>query len=178
MPEHSRTIADALDRLTIDATCTYGAKPEDRRAIFDASRRTLREDSPNIADDPAMFRWRVTLRLGGREHSTDFFTGLGHSEPGAPGYGQRVTAYALDQWAKASRPTPPTAREVLYCLVSDALGWENARTFEDFATEYDYSTDSRRAERIYNACGETYKALLHFLPSGPALADWLEALDA
>jgi hypothetical protein len=45
----------------------------------------------------------------------------------------------------------PTAAEVLDCLASDAAGFENARSFEEWASEYGYDTDSRKAERAYKA---------------------------
>ena len=46
---------------------------------------------------------------------------------------------------------PPTAEDVLDCLASDAIGWVNAEGFEDWCGEYGHDTDSRRAERTYNA---------------------------
>jgi hypothetical protein len=38
----------------------------------------------------------------------------------------------------------PRAEDVLDCLASDAAGFENARSFEEWASEYGYDTDSRR----------------------------------
>ena len=43
----------------------------------------------------------------------------------------------------------PKLADVLDCLASDAAGYENASTFEDWAEEYGYDTDSRKAERMY-----------------------------
>lgn len=43
----------------------------------------------------------------------------------------------------------PTAIEVLDCLASDAMGYENSKNLENWAIEYGYDTDSRRAEKIY-----------------------------
>src|SRR5262249_40492194 len=40
---------------------------------------------------------------------------------------------------------------VLDNLASDAAGFENAPTFQEWAPEYGYDADSRKAERIYNA---------------------------
>jgi hypothetical protein len=45
----------------------------------------------------------------------------------------------------------PRATDVLDCIASDAAGYENAQTFEDWASEYGYDTDSRKAERIYRS---------------------------
>lgn len=44
---------------------------------------------------------------------------------------------------------PPTIEDVLDCLAMDATGYEEAPTFEDWASEYGYDTDSRKAEKIY-----------------------------
>jgi hypothetical protein len=55
------------------------------------------------------------------------------------------------------------APELLDSLVSDATAYTNARNFEDFAADFGYDTDSRKAERIYFACGETAKWLTEFL---------------
>ena len=57
----------------------------------------------------------------------------------------------------------PTVEQVMDCLVLDASCWESNRTFEDFCAELGYDTDSRKAERVYQACGETYKKLLEWL---------------
>lgn len=43
----------------------------------------------------------------------------------------------------------PTTADVLDCLASDASGYENARSFKEWANEYGYSDDSRKAERTY-----------------------------
>ena len=48
-----------------------------------------------------------------------------------------------------SEPAPPDLASVLSCLASAAAGYNNARKFEDWASEYGYDTDSRKAERIY-----------------------------
>lgn len=46
---------------------------------------------------------------------------------------------------------PPTVTGVLKCLITDTLIAENSPDFEDFANEFGYCMDSRRAERIYKA---------------------------
>jgi hypothetical protein len=45
----------------------------------------------------------------------------------------------------------PTAEDVLDCLASDASGYENAGSFEEWCGEYGYDTDSRKAEKTYKA---------------------------
>lgn len=58
---------------------------------------------------------------------------------------------------------PPTAADVLSSITSDAASIEAARDFEDFASELGYSSDSRKAERIYKACQQQTRKLQRFL---------------
>ena len=83
--------------------------------------------------------WTVTLKMDGKQMTIPFYKGIGH-------HGEE-----------------PTAEEVLECLASDACGVDNSQTFEDWCSEYGYDTDSRRAERIYNACLKSTEKLRRFL---------------
>ena len=56
----------------------------------------------------------------------------------------------------------PELADVLDCLASDASGVEGQR-FEDWAADYGYNTDSRKAERIFHACRNTYHDLQYLL---------------
>lgn len=58
--------------------------------------------------------------------------------------------------------TPPTAEDVLDCLVSDASSVDNT-AFDDWAEEMGYDTDSRKAERTYNAIVEQTVSLRNML---------------
>lgn len=57
----------------------------------------------------------------------------------------------------------PTAADVIECLASDAAGYDAARGFEDWAREYGYDPDSRRAERTYRAVARQARRLERFL---------------
>lgn len=57
----------------------------------------------------------------------------------------------------------PTVHDVLGCLASDAAGYESALDFEDWASEYGYDTDSRKAERTFNTVAAQSKKLRKFL---------------
>ena len=57
----------------------------------------------------------------------------------------------------------PTAAGVLDCLASDSAGVDNARSFEEWCSEYGYDTDSRKAERIYKVCVRQAGKLRTFL---------------
>lgn len=49
----------------------------------------------------------------------------------------------------AALQDPPDLPEVLDSLASDAAGFENNQDFEEWAREYGYDTDSRKAEKIF-----------------------------
>ena len=72
--------------------------------------------------------WEIVLHMPGKginEFVTYFSKGIGH---------------------KGKRPTVP---EVLDCIASDAAGYENSKSFEDWAMDYGYDTGLRKAEKIY-----------------------------
>lgn len=48
----------------------------------------------------------------------------------------------------------PKLSEVLDCIASDASGLYEGVTFEEWARDYGYDEDSRKAERIFEACKE------------------------
>lgn len=70
----------------------------------------------------------------------------------------------LREYRKAcTEPTPPDLASVLDCLRSDASSIDDARSFEDWAANFGYDTDSRKAEKAYRACQDSAQALRHFL---------------
>lgn len=82
--------------------------------------------------------FKVTLRAKGKQLSTYFSQGYGIAGE-------------------------PTAESVLEALAFDSAGIENARSFEEWASEYGYDTDSRRAEQIYKICEKQADKLKRFL---------------
>jgi hypothetical protein len=75
-----------------------------------------------------MDHWKCRFRCQKRSMTVIFSKGVGHN--GAP----------------------PTADEVLDCLASDAASVDNASSFEDWASDFGYDTDSRKALRTYKTC--------------------------
>lgn len=69
--------------------------------------------------------WRVTLRYQGRQLSTDFYQGTGHTQP-------------------------PSTADVLACLCCDARCGE--QSFADWCSDFGYSEDSRSAKATHKAC--------------------------
>jgi hypothetical protein len=91
--------------------------------------------NPNMQDMPAgSSHWSCTLRMGRRQMTVPFSQGPAISHE-------------------------PTVEDVLDCLASDAAGLENSRSFEEWASEYGYDTDSRKAERTYKAVERQSKKL-------------------
>ena len=60
----------------------------------------------------------------------------------------------------------PEAADVLNCLADESAGVSNARSFEEWAEEYGYDTDSRKAEKTYKVCVKQAARLLSFLGEG------------
>ena len=57
----------------------------------------------------------------------------------------------------------PELGEVLDCLLADAWGLANSRSFEDWAAELGYDEDSRKAEKTYRAVERQTRQLREFL---------------
>jgi len=133
--------------------------------------------SRNKAEKHKSLNWVVTILCNGREViTTDYSAGCGH----CPAYKKPVTRNGkVDKYAQQSlidyecekgmtarasvgfsglvyaKPggakIEPELKDVLYSLVmdSDVL---NYSTFEEWAQNFGYETDSRKAEKIYNEC--------------------------
>lgn len=103
-----------------------------------------RPDREDITDakeqewNDSAFHYKVTLRKGPK----------------------RMLVY----WSAGSGvPEPPKVDEILDNIAADAASFENARSFEDWAGEYGYDTDSRKAEKIYRTVGDQAKKLKQLL---------------
>lgn len=97
------------------------------------------ESNPHMSEMPeGSSHWRVYFALGGRHFDTYYSMG-----PALSG--------------------PPDPVDVLSCVLEDVAGYENARSFEEWAGEYGYDTDSRRAEGIYRAIADQADGLRHLL---------------
>ena len=96
------------------------------------------DSNPNMADSQNMNHFKCTLKMG-KKQMTLFFS---------QGYGINGE---------------PDAESVLDCLASDSAGVENAFSFEDWANEYGYDIDSRKAEKIFKVCERQAEKLKAFL---------------
>lgn len=131
--------------------------------------------SRNKSDKHPSLNWKVTILRNGREVlTTDYMAGSGN----CPGYPNRylgkmtvaekavvdaecetgMPCYFSNERQEAIpsyRATPilPEFADVLYSLASEASAIDYA-TFEEWASDYGYDTDSRSAEKTYRACLE------------------------
>ncbi len=103
------------------------------------------DNNPNMESDKEWNRgashWKITLHCRGHQMTTYFSQGSAHTKE-------------------------PTAADLLDCLALDSSGIDNARSFEDWCSEYGYDTDSRKAEKTFKVCERQAQKLKTFLPSG------------
>jgi hypothetical protein len=86
------------------------------------------DHNPNMDGSDRMDHWKCRLHCQSRVMSVVFSKGSGH------------------------HGAEPTSDELLDCLASDAASVDNARSFEDWAGDFGYDTDSRKALRTYKTC--------------------------
>ncbi len=89
------------------------------------------------------------------------------SKPGQPaqkaeGWGWTLTVYLphgaqndVKFSAGSAHVKPPTMAEIMSCLIDDARGVED-QDFESWASDMGWDTDSRKAEKCFNACRDIY----------------------
>lgn len=95
------------------------------------------DENPSCPDWQYAYHYKVTLKGFRRQLTVYFSMGYGHSRE-------------------------PEAVDVLECLALDASGVENA-SFEEWASEYGYDTDSRKAERTFKLYERQAAQLRRFL---------------
>lgn len=99
------------------------------------------DSNPYIADDQfarMANHWKCILRINRRRMTVYFSMGRGLAGE-------------------------PETDDVLSCIASDAAGYENARSFEDWCGDYGYDTDSRTAEKTYKTIGRQSDRLERFI---------------
>lgn len=131
--------------------------------------RNAKEKKPSI-------NWKVTVKKGNQSLTTDYMQGIGHlpnyshnfssivvyddavrkaCETGKSVIIKHKNAYDAAQAGRIAPPAmiiqKPNLIDVLYSLVMDSYVLE-CGTFEEWASEHGYETDSRKAEKIYHDC--------------------------
>ena len=100
--------------------------------------------NPNMPDWKNADHWEVVLHI----------TGKGLYEP------ELITYYSMGIGHKGKKPT---MQQVLDCVASDAAGYEDSGSFEEWAMNYGYNPDSRKAEKIYLLVEQESRELRRFL---------------
>ena len=100
--------------------------------------------NPNMPDWKNADHWEVVLHI----------TGKGLYEP------EFITCYSMGKGHKGKKPT---MQQVLDCVASDAAGYEDSGSFEEWAMNYGYNPDSRQAERTYRLVEQQSRELRRFL---------------
>lgn len=125
--------------------------------------------SRNAGDKTPSLNWRVTFSRNGRELVTDYMQGISHLPKTEKAFNPRVIDgdaairraadsgkwNTTDGYRPGHNPIPaPGISDVLSCLLLDAQAID-AGTFEEWAGDLGYDTDSRKAEAIYRECLDT-----------------------
>jgi hypothetical protein len=125
--------------------------------------------SRNASEKMPSLNWKVTLLVNGRPIiTTDYMAGSGHCPSYKQGKqtwedrnaikfecenGKRARLMRSTDHIIGGEKINPKFADVLHSLVSDAGAIDHA-SFEDWASEYGYDTDSRKGEAIYRTCLE------------------------
>lgn len=139
--------------------------------------------SRNKAEKHLSLNWKITIgKRAQNVLTTDYMQGIAHipNYHKIVGYGMRRTvaieqfekiaseqgkyAKSLDSSFMLEKLPAPKLKDVLHSLVMDSDVIDYA-SFEDWASNFGYDTDSREAERIYKACLDTALKLRNMIGS-------------
>jgi len=87
------------------------------------------------------FHWGIKLTMSEKLYVTNYYMGRAHNKNG--------------------NPVKPELSDILETLAMDCMAGEHL-LFEDFAHEYGYDSDSRKAEKIWRQCQEARGKLMKF----------------
>lgn len=112
-------------------------KIETMRSLVEALKITCTSEptAPRPGWDAGASHWRVTLRMGHRRMTVAYSMGSAHRGE-------------------------PDCADVLACVASDSRSADES--FEDWAREYGYDTDSRSAEKTWRECQRSRVKLTRF----------------
>ncbi len=99
--------------------------------------------NPHALDWKNADHWEVVLHITGKGKEPEF-----------------ITYYSMGKGHKGKRPT---MAQVLDTIASDAAGYEDSGSFEEWAMNYGYNPDSRQAERTYRLVEQQSRELRRFL---------------
>lgn len=143
------TVEDAWTRITYTV-----ALEKDAREVWRGEYHLgVGHVDPKRAGDPWSFRKdrHLTLQEQSMLHQWQRNPGVRFRDP-------ENHAILAAKLAKQQR-VQPSLEDVCCSLMLDGQPYFDGETFEEWAEGLGYDTDSRRAEKIYNACMETGRAL-------------------
>lgn len=147
----------------LDCAASLGLTVADVFVPFSQSRN--KDEAKNDASRLSL-NWKVTLRKGERDILTaDYSAGCGHCPSYKPMVRLSIDEYnaikfECERGRKAhyfgtgfvdGQPILPDDADVIYALCADADALDYAR-FEDWASNYGFDPDSRKAEQTYQQC--------------------------
>jgi hypothetical protein len=152
MPDNHAAIDAVITQLGLTMTAVFVPWSQSRS----------RKDSPRLSD--YSLNWRVTLLKDGKEVvTTDYSAGIGHCKNQPKHYGRptiyEVNLIAAECEGKAlceagiTRANNPELRDIVHSILLDSEAIEHG-SFESWARDFGYDTDSRKAEAIYRTCLE------------------------
>lgn len=107
-------------------------------------------------------RWKAKPLYGFSRVTPKDWQRFGYKKGGPANFTPK-TVFDKEVYDALTEPTAPDLANVLDCLRSDASSIDDARSFEDWASNFGYDTDSRKAEKTYRACQDSAQALRHLL---------------
>lgn len=90
------------------------------------------------------FMFNVFVGNGTGQFTTPYYTGMGHINKRLSGHGKKV-------------PNRPKIKDIMYSLLLDASATND--NFNDWCSNYGYSTDSIAALNMYKSCLDTSENL-------------------
>lgn len=155
--------------------------------------------SKHSEEENKNLNWKVTLSSGKKTMNLDFSKGVGHlpypqTSFGVTNYQKRMINEAIDSaietgiarkltivdkdvkflLGNAQFPNP-TLQEVLYSLCSNS-DVRHYLTYEQWASDFGYDTDSRKGEKIYDSCRKVTADFMQLIGSEEKLEKLRELL--
>ena len=113
-------------------------------------------------------KWIVNVLCNGKHVLTTDYTQGSYFCPSRPKGLGNLTVADVENIRRDCATQPRSGQPVdpldaLWGIARDCQSVEQARGFEDWANEFGYDTDSRKAEAIYRTCVDQWKALRHYI---------------
>lgn len=172
---------------TQNDTPDYKIAKEEAQTLFDSLGLTvtISDPFPNVRDEWASIGYNILFVKGTRNLAVNYFLGTGHVKyPNALPFklkykgsyimenllyakkdGKMINKDYVKQEAELAsalaedQKVKPNPVEVMACICSESIE-SNHNTFEEWASNFGYDTDSKKAEKMYDDCAKNYPALI------------------